>query len=51
MNPLRTAWCRTYQAAFRLVLPVLPYREPTILHGVEEVPAALAKEGHARSCS
>lgn len=48
MNPLRTAWCRTYQAAFRLVLPVLPYREPTILHGVEEVPAALAKEG-ARS--
>lgn len=45
MNPLRAAWCRTYQAAFRLVLPVLPYREPTILHGVEEVPAALAKEG------
>ena len=28
MNPLRKAWCRTYQTAFRIVLPVLPYREP-----------------------
>lgn len=31
MNPLRKAWCRTYQTAFRIVLPVLPYREPRIL--------------------
>lgn len=45
MNPLRKAWCRTYQAAFRIALPVLPYREPTILDSVEAVPAELSSRG------
>ena len=48
MNPIRAAWCRTYQTAFRIVLPVLPYREPTIVQSVEDVPGILARE-HASS--
>ena len=28
MNPIRRAWCRTFQAAFRIALPLRPYREP-----------------------
>ena len=31
MNPVRKAWCRTYQTVFRLALPILPYTEPKIL--------------------
>ena len=45
MNPLRKAWCRTYQTAFRIVLPVLPYREPRILDSIEEVPEVLREHG------
>ena len=45
MNPLRKAWCRTFQTAFRIALPVLPYREPQILNSVEAIPAALAEKG------
>ena len=44
MNPLRKAWCRTFQTAFRIALPVLPYREPQILNSVEAIPAALAEK-------
>ena len=34
MNTLKKAYCRAYQAGFRLALPVLPYREPKILKTV-----------------
>ena len=45
MNPLRRAWCRTFQAVFRIALPFLPYSEPQILGSVDEVPALLARIG------
>ena len=45
MNPLRRAWCRTYQAAFRIALPILPYREPKILDSVQAVPVELSSRG------
>ena len=45
MNPLRKAWCRVFQTCFRIALPVLPYREPTILSGVEDVPGVLKEHG------
>lgn len=32
MNIVKMAFCRVFQMAFRLVLPVLPYREPQIIH-------------------
>ncbi|MBR0133238.1 MAG: iron-containing alcohol dehydrogenase [Lachnospiraceae bacterium] len=34
MNTLKKAYCRVYQAGFRLALPLLPYREPKILKTV-----------------
>ena len=45
MNPLRTLYCRAFQTCFRIVLPVLPYREPKILPSVDDVPALLAEHG------
>lgn len=41
MNPLKKFYCRTFQAAFRLAMPFMPYREPAILNSVAEVPALL----------
>lgn len=37
MNSLRKLWCRTYQTAFRIALPVLPYREPELLPDMDAV--------------
>ena len=30
MRLARRAWCRAYQTAFRIALPVLPYFEPQV---------------------
>ena len=48
MNPLRKAYCRIFQTAFRIALPLLPYREPTVLGSVEEAVELLAREGKRR---
>lgn len=45
MNPLKKAYCRIFQAAFRLAMPFMPYREPEILNSVDEIPIHLAKQG------
>ena len=45
MNIFRTIFCRTFQAAFRLALPLLPYREPEKLTGVKDI-ASLLTEKH-----
>ena len=37
MNIFKKAYCRAFQGAFRLLLPILPYREPTILKTNDEV--------------
>lgn len=37
MQPLRTVYCRAYQKALRLALPLLPYRKPQILRKPSEV--------------
>ena len=34
MNPIKKIYCRTYQQAFHMALPVLPYRKPEILGNV-----------------
>lgn len=41
-------FCRVVQTAFRIALPVLPYREPEILARTAEIPAVLQKEGVGR---
>ena len=38
MNILKKIYCRTFQAAFKLALPILPYTTPKILTKVEELP-------------
>ncbi len=37
MNIFKKLYCRTYQVAFRAILPVLPYREPKILSSNEDI--------------
>lgn len=41
MNTLKKIYCRVFQLCFRAVLPVLPYREPRLIHGFTEVPSVL----------
>lgn len=48
MNPLRKAYCRTFQLCFRAALPVLPYYEPTILDSLDALPGLLAQKDIGR---
>ncbi len=43
MNFFRKIYCRGLQTCFRIVLPLLPYRDPHILRSVSELPAILQK--------
>ena len=45
MRLMKKAYCRTFQGAMRLALPVLPYREPERLSAIGQVPETLRKEG------
>ncbi|MBQ8536933.1 MAG: iron-containing alcohol dehydrogenase [Clostridia bacterium] len=44
MNFIKAAFCRVFQTAFRLALPILPYREPQIIGSVSKLPQILRKE-------
>lgn len=44
MKTPKKVFCRCFQAVFRLVLPVLPYRDGVILERVEEIPQRLQKK-------
>lgn len=37
MNIFERSFCRTFQLCFRAALPLLPYREPAILHNMKQV--------------
>ena len=41
---LKSFYCRVYQLAFRVVLPILPYREPEIVGSCLELNTVLKKE-------
>ncbi|MGN1267381.1 MAG: iron-containing alcohol dehydrogenase, partial [Dorea sp.] len=43
MNPIKKIGSRIYQRAFRVALPILPYRKPKILNHVTEVETLLKK--------
>ena len=45
MHTLKKLYCRTFQAAFRLAMPFMPYREPEILNTVTEIEPILSKMG------
>lgn len=44
MNHLKKAYCRTYQTIFKAALPLLPYRSPSILTSVEQLPPLFQKQ-------
>lgn len=48
MNLARKIWCRAYQTAFRLAIPLLPYREPKPLGSFAEAAGALSGKGIGR---
>ena len=37
MNIFKKFYCRAFQTAFKIMLPLLPYRQPKILNNNEEV--------------
>ncbi len=41
---LKAIYCRIFQGAFRMALPVLPYREPEIISSCKELGKVLRKE-------
>ena len=49
MNIFKKFYCRAYQTVFRILLPVLPYREPKILGGMGDVADLLKKEGKKKA--
>lgn len=48
MNFFKALWCRTYQATFKMLLPVLPYREPQILKDYNELVFEFKRTGIER---
>lgn len=45
MNPVKKLYCRIFQTVFRIALPVLPYRNPVILHHVKDISSVLSAKG------
>lgn len=37
MTPIKKLYCRTFQSVFKIAIPLLPYRSPELLHGMEEL--------------
>ena len=47
MDLLKKIYCRTFQFAFKMAIPVLPYRDPKEMASVDEVPVLLKKLGRS----
>ena len=45
MNIFKKIYCRIFQGCFHIAIPFLPYRNPKILHSIEELPAEFASNG------
>ena len=45
MNFFKKIYCRTFQGAFRVMLPILPYHEPILLKDREELVKTLKNQG------
>ncbi len=41
MNIFKKIYCRIYQQIFRIVLPLMPYRQPQILSSMDQIPAVI----------
>ncbi|MCD8005466.1 MAG: iron-containing alcohol dehydrogenase [Oscillospiraceae bacterium] len=47
MNLIKKAYCRVFQTALWIALPVLPYREPEILGSMRIIPETIRAQGHS----
>ena len=45
MNFMKKIYCRTFQTAFRLALPLLPYRKPVLVSSADKLPSLIRREG------
>lgn len=43
MNPIKKLYCRTFQSVFKIAIPLLPYRSPELLHGMDELVGKLSE--------
>ncbi|MDO4333134.1 MAG: iron-containing alcohol dehydrogenase [Eubacteriales bacterium] len=48
MNPIRKMYCRTFQGAFHIALPFLPYRQPKMIDSITAIPSILMKKHKER---
>lgn len=48
MNILKKLWCRTYQTAFRMVIPILPYRQPELHDSLDSMADIVRSRGISR---
>ncbi|MCD8286761.1 MAG: iron-containing alcohol dehydrogenase [Clostridia bacterium] len=48
MNVFKRLWCRAFQFVFHVVMPFLPYKNPTRLHSCEEAAETLVKENRKK---
>ncbi|MBQ8444090.1 MAG: iron-containing alcohol dehydrogenase [Clostridia bacterium] len=48
MNIFKRAYCRTYQTIFKIMIPLLPYREPKILKSNQDVALTLRDKNISR---
>ncbi len=49
MKFFKRIWCRTYQACFKVAIPLLPYRQPEQLQGISAVVSLLKEREHAKA--
>ena len=45
MNIFTKAYCRTFQCCMRIGLKFIPFREPEVINGLENLPAVIQKDG------
>lgn len=45
MNVFKKIYARAFEGVFRLALPLLPYKDPTVLGGIEQIPGVLREKG------
>lgn len=48
MNIVKKIYCRIFQKCFKIAIPILPYRQPELINGFENLPAILEKEKKSR---
>lgn len=48
MNIVKKIYCRIFQKCFKIAIPILPYRQPELINGFENLPAVLEKEKKSR---